>query len=54
MTFIRRNRRAHHPGKRATNYGRQHGIAWAVFWSAPTRHVAQVEARCHRELLVRF
>jgi hypothetical protein len=38
------------PGKRAADYGRVHGIAWQVYWSAPTRNVGSVEAACHRAL----
>lgn len=38
------------PQGRALNYTRAHGIVWDLYWSAPTRAVARVEARCHHEL----
>jgi hypothetical protein len=38
------------PASRAAGYTEQYGIRWVPFWSAPTQRVAEVEARCHREL----
>ena len=38
------------PLKRAAHYGREHGIAWTVFWFAETRLVARVETDIHRAL----
>jgi hypothetical protein len=38
------------PAARARDYTRIYNIEWRVYWSAATRDVAAVEARCHREL----
>jgi hypothetical protein len=38
------------PDMRASQYETVHGIAWHVYWFATTANIAQVEARCHREL----
>jgi hypothetical protein len=41
------------PDMCASQYEAAHGIAWRAFWQAPTANVAEVEARCHRELASR-
>ena len=38
------------PTLRAAGYTRARGIEWRTYWSAPTRDVARVEARCHHDL----
>jgi hypothetical protein len=38
------------PAARARDYTRIYSIEWRAYWSAATRDVAAVEARCHREL----
>ena len=38
------------PAVRATDYEREHGIFWYIYWSATTCNVAAAEAAAHREL----
>jgi hypothetical protein len=40
------------PAVRATDYEREHGIFWYIYWSATTCNVAAAEAAAHRELNV--